>query len=193
MECFKVNNNFVKLFIWTWTFCRWTDTNTTVLLLLFCLPLNQSNTIKQKQKLKQTLQKNIAANCSNFFIKKIQTDNICNSRQSCSKPSYTKPNHTQPNQLFHITWHWNLFGYCKKSYFQLVRHFNGLQSLLATLGQAYKELCLLMCLLFVCILTFARSVTSLNNILFWSASVDFWSWSTLTERVKDIDCSIQTF
>ena len=41
-------------------------------------------------------------------------------------------------------------------FFQLVRHFNGLQSLLATLGQAYKELGLLMCLLFVCVLTFAR-------------------------------------
>ena len=41
-------------------------------------------------------------------------------------------------------------------YSQLVRHFNGLQSLLSTLAQASKELWLLMVLLFVCVLTFSR-------------------------------------
>ena len=44
-----------------------------------------------------------------------------------------------------------------------MRHFNGLQSLLLTLGQAYKELGLLMCLLFVAVLTFARLVNINNN------------------------------
>merc|ERR1712038_441707 len=42
--------------------------------------------------------------------------------------------------------------------FKLVRHFNGLQSLLSTLRQAYKELGLLMVLVSVCVLTFSSLI-----------------------------------
>ena len=43
---------------------------------------------------------------------------------------------------------------------QLVKHFTGLQSLLSTLGQVYKEISLLMVLICVCVLTLARSDNS---------------------------------
>ena len=60
--------------------------------------------------------------------------------------------------------------------FQLVRHFNGLQSLLITLGQAYKELFLLMCLLFVCVLTFASLIyfAERDSASKWSFLESFW-------------------
>ena len=59
---------------------------------------------------------------------------------------------------------------------QLVRHFNGLQSLLITLGQAYKELGLLMCLLFVCVLTFASLIyfAERDSVGKWSFLESFW-------------------
>ena len=41
-------------------------------------------------------------------------------------------------------------------WFQLVKHFSGLQSLLSTLGQVSKEISLLMVLICVCVLTLAR-------------------------------------
>merc|ERR1711953_604839 len=60
--------------------------------------------------------------------------------------------------------------------FKLVRHFNGLQSLLITLGQAYKELFLLMCLLFVCVLTFASLIyfAERDSASKWSFLESFW-------------------
>jgi len=60
--------------------------------------------------------------------------------------------------------------------FKLVRHFNGLQSLLITLGQAYKELGLLMCLLFVCVLTFASLIyfAERDSVTSWSFPESFW-------------------
>merc|ERR1711874_447515 len=42
--------------------------------------------------------------------------------------------------------------------FKLVKHFSGLQSLLSTLKQAYKELGLLMVLVSVCVLTFSSLI-----------------------------------
>ena len=60
--------------------------------------------------------------------------------------------------------------------FQLVRHFNGLQSLLSTLGQAYKELGLLMVLLFVCVLTFSSLIyfAEKDSSPRWSFPDSFW-------------------
>ena len=48
--------------------------------------------------------------------------------------------------------------------FKLVRHFAGLQSLLFTLRQAYRELGLLMLLVFVAILTFSRHVAYVKQL-----------------------------
>jgi len=60
--------------------------------------------------------------------------------------------------------------------FKLVRHFNGLQSLLSTLGQAYKELGLLMVLLFVCVLTFSSLIyfAEKDSASRWSFPESFW-------------------
>ena len=57
-----------------------------------------------------------------------------------------------------------------------MRHFNGLQSLLITLGQAYKELFLLMGLLFVCVLTFASLIyfAERDSTSKWSFIESFW-------------------
>ena len=49
--------------------------------------------------------------------------------------------------------------------FKLVRHFAGLQSLIYTLNQAYKELGLLMLLVGVAVLTFASLVMNSNFTL----------------------------
>ncbi len=68
--------------------------------------------------------------------------------------------------------------------FKLVRHFAGLQSLLHTLNQAYKELGLLMLLVGVCVLTFAslvyyaeRDSHPSNNA--WTFLDSFW-WGIMT-------------
>ena len=45
-----------------------------------------------------------------------------------------------------------------------MKHFTGLQSLLSTLGQVYKEIFLLMVLISVCVLTLSRSFVSLTLI-----------------------------
>jgi len=60
--------------------------------------------------------------------------------------------------------------------FKLVRHFNGLQSLLSTLGQASKELGLLMVLLFVCVLTFSSLIyfAEKESVNHWSFPDSFW-------------------
>ena len=67
--------------------------------------------------------------------------------------------------------------------FKLVRHFAGLQSLIYTLNQAYKELGLLMLLVGVAVLTFASLVyfaekDSLNNGG-WTFLDSFW-WGIMT-------------
>ena len=51
--------------------------------------------------------------------------------------------------------------------FQLVRHFNGLQSLLSTLAQASKELGLLMVLVWVIVLFFRIAITFHIISNFW--------------------------
>ena len=66
--------------------------------------------------------------------------------------------------------------------FKLVRHFAGLQSLLYTLKQAYKELGLLMLLVFVSVLTFSSLVYFAekdvpNNS--WTFLDSFW-WGMMT-------------
>ena len=58
--------------------------------------------------------------------------------------------------------------------FKLVRHFAGLQSLIYTLNQAYKELGLLMLLVGVAVLTFSRYGSS--KIIFIEVSlIPFYS------------------
>ena len=51
--------------------------------------------------------------------------------------------------------------------FKLVRHFAGLQSLIYTLNQAYKELGLLMLLVGVAVLTFASLVYFAEKVIRW--------------------------
>merc|ERR1719270_2194606 len=60
--------------------------------------------------------------------------------------------------------------------FKLVRHFNGLQSLLSTLKQAYKELGLLMVLVSVCVLTFSSLIyfAEKDAANKWSFMDSFW-------------------
>ena len=65
--------------------------------------------------------------------------------------------------------------------FKLVRHFAGLQSLIYTLNQAYKELGLLMLLVGVAVLTFA-SLVYFAGLLFLflskvhtGQSADYWT------------------
>ena len=81
----------------------------------------------------------------------------------CSR--WLKPKTLNPHS--HLTY---------KNDFQLVRHFNGLQSLLITLGQAYKELFLLMGLLFVAVLTFASLIyfAERDSTSNWSFLESFW-------------------
>ena len=57
-----------------------------------------------------------------------------------------------------------------------MRHFNGLQSLLITLAEAYKELFLLMGLLFVCVLPFASLIyfAERDSTSKWSFLESFW-------------------
>merc|ERR1719394_350262 len=59
---------------------------------------------------------------------------------------------------------------------RLVRHFNGLQSLLSTLKQAYKELGLLMVLVSVCVLTFSSLIyfAEKDAANKWSFMDSFW-------------------
>ena len=66
--------------------------------------------------------------------------------------------------------------------FKLVRHFAGLQSLIYTLNQAYKELGLLMLLVGVAVLTFASLVYFAekdNPAGSWSFLDSFW-WGLMT-------------
>ena len=66
--------------------------------------------------------------------------------------------------------------------FKLVRHFAGLQSLIYTLNQAYKELGLLMLLVGVAVLTFASLVYFAekdNPSGSWSFLDSFW-WGLMT-------------
>jgi hypothetical protein len=65
--------------------------------------------------------------------------------------------------------------------FKLVRHFNGLQSLLSTLKQAYKELGLLMVLVSVCVLTFSSLIYFAEKEAKdkWSFMDSFW-WGLMT-------------
>ena len=66
--------------------------------------------------------------------------------------------------------------------FKLVRHFAGLQSLIYTLNQAYKELGLLMLLVGVAVLTFSSLVyfaEKENPGGSWSFLDSFW-WSLMT-------------
>ena len=85
--------------------------------------------------------------------------------------------------------------------FKLVRHFAGLQSLLFTLRQAYRELGLLMLLVFVAILTFSSLVyfaekegfddgsTAVNN---WTFVESFW-WGLMTITTVGYDLDPKTF
>ena len=66
--------------------------------------------------------------------------------------------------------------------FKLVRHFAGLQSLIYTLNQAYKELGLLMLLVGVAVLTFSSLVYFAekdNPLGPWSFLDSFW-WGLMT-------------
>ena len=66
--------------------------------------------------------------------------------------------------------------------FKLVRHFAGLQSLIYTLNQAYKELGLLMLLVGVAVLTFSSLVYFAekdNPSGAWSFLDSFW-WGLMT-------------
>ena len=85
--------------------------------------------------------------------------------------------------------------------FKLVRHFAGLQSLLFTLRQAYRELGLLMLLVFVAILTFSSLVyfaekegyddgsLTVNN---WTFVESFW-WGLMTITTVGYDLDPKTF
>ena len=61
-------------------------------------------------------------------------------------------------------------------YVQLVKHFTGLQSLLSTLGQVYKEIGLLMVLICVCVLTLSSLVyfAEKGGARDWSFYQSFW-------------------
>ena len=61
-------------------------------------------------------------------------------------------------------------------YLQLVKHFTGLQSLLSTLGQVYKEIGLLMVLICVCVLTLSSLVyfAEKGGVRDWSFYQSFW-------------------
>ena len=65
--------------------------------------------------------------------------------------------------------------------FKLVRHFAGLQSLLYTLKQAYKELGLLVILVAVAVLTFSSLVfyAEKDSVLQWTFLDSFW-WGLMT-------------
>ena len=66
--------------------------------------------------------------------------------------------------------------------FKLVRHFAGLQSLIYTLNQAYKELGLLMLLVGVAVLTFSSLVFYAekdSTVLQWTFLDSFW-WGLMT-------------
>ena len=67
---------------------------------------------------------------------------------------------------------------CEKftPFLQLVKHFTGLQSLLSTLGQVYKEIFLLMVLISVCVLTLSSLIyfAEKGGKANWSFYQSFW-------------------
>jgi len=63
-----------------------------------------------------------------------------------------------PFTMYFLELLWVTFIFRIMRIFKLVRHFAGLQSLIYTLNQAYKELGLLMLLVGVAVLTFASLV-----------------------------------